>query len=189
MAQVLVTGMSGSKKRPPSSTNFVGGGTSRPTPTTTGGSCVAEHPDLIASFTVENQGRFYDRFEHVVLLGAPPEVLLQRVSTRTNDPYGKTNEHWAEIAGLRADRRTAPSARRDPRTRRATYRVRTRRCHREGGDRNILICRGVETGVIWFSFASDARLGQFAQTAPRRLPLPGAPSAPGAGRRGRIPTP
>jgi shikimate kinase len=60
---------------------------------------LAGHHEVIVSGTVENQGRFYDRFEHVVLLSAPLEVLFERVSTRTNNPYGKTIEQWAEIAG------------------------------------------------------------------------------------------
>jgi hypothetical protein len=30
---------------------------------------------VVVSGTVENQGRFYDRFEHVVLLSAPVQVL------------------------------------------------------------------------------------------------------------------
>lgn len=49
------------------------------------------------SGTVENQGRFYDRFHQVVLLSAPLEVLLQRVTHRIN-PYGRTPEHRADIA-------------------------------------------------------------------------------------------
>jgi shikimate kinase len=60
---------------------------------------LAQHPDVIVSGTVENQGRFYDRFEHVVLLRAPPAVLVERVSRRTNNPYGKTSEQRAEIVG------------------------------------------------------------------------------------------
>jgi dephospho-CoA kinase len=59
---------------------------------------LARHGDLVVSGTVENQGRFYDRFHHVVLLSAPLEVLLQRVSHRAN-PYGRTPEQRAEIAG------------------------------------------------------------------------------------------
>ena len=59
---------------------------------------LARHPDVTVSGTVENQARFYDRFEHVVLLSAPLEVLFERVSTRTNNPYGKTVEQRAEIA-------------------------------------------------------------------------------------------
>jgi shikimate kinase len=46
---------------------------------------------------VSNRGRFYDRFEHVVLLSAPIHVLLDRVRDRTNNPYGKTPEQQAAI--------------------------------------------------------------------------------------------
>lgn len=56
------------------------------------------HPDIVVGGTVENQGRFYDRFEHVVLLSAPLEVLLQRVADRTNNPYGKSSQERADIA-------------------------------------------------------------------------------------------
>ncbi len=55
------------------------------------------HHDLVVSGTVENQGRFYDRFDHVVLLSAPVKVLIERVATRTNNPYGRTAEQQAEI--------------------------------------------------------------------------------------------
>jgi thymidylate kinase len=44
------------------------------------------------SGTVSNQGRFYDRFDAVVLLSAPPDVLLERLSTRTTNDYGKSLE-------------------------------------------------------------------------------------------------
>lgn len=47
--------------------------------------------------TVENQGDFYDRFEHVVLLTAPLEVPLERCRTRTTNPYGRTPEQQADI--------------------------------------------------------------------------------------------
>jgi len=60
---------------------------------------LARHSDVIVSGTVENQGRFYDRFEHVVLLSAPLDVLFERVSSRTNNPYCATSEQRAEIAG------------------------------------------------------------------------------------------
>lgn len=36
-----------------------------------------------------NQGKFYDRFDHVVLLSAPPQVMLERLERRTNNPYAK----------------------------------------------------------------------------------------------------
>ena len=55
------------------------------------------HDDVVVSGTVENQGRFYDQFDHVVLLSAPVEVLIDRVSTRTNNPYGRSADQQAEI--------------------------------------------------------------------------------------------
>ncbi len=59
---------------------------------------LAEHCTVAVSGTAENQGRFYDRFEHVIYLWAPLEVLLDRVQSRTNNPYGKTAEQQADIA-------------------------------------------------------------------------------------------
>jgi dephospho-CoA kinase len=44
---------------------------------------------LYVSGCMANQGRFYDRFEAVVLLSAPPDVLLRRISRRTTNDYGK----------------------------------------------------------------------------------------------------
>ena len=55
------------------------------------------HPEVVVSGTVENQGRFYDQFEHIVLLSAPVEVLIDRVTTRTNNPYGRSADQQAEI--------------------------------------------------------------------------------------------
>lgn len=52
--------------------------------------------DVIVSGTAENQGGFYDRFEHVVLLSAPVDVLIDRVRHRAN-PYGRTLEQQREI--------------------------------------------------------------------------------------------
>ena len=58
---------------------------------------LASEPDLFVSGTVENQGTFYDRFDHVVLFSVPVDVLLRRVTERTNNPYGRTPEEQAEI--------------------------------------------------------------------------------------------
>ena len=58
---------------------------------------LATRRDVVVSGTVENQGRFYDRFDHVVLLSAPVEVLIERVARRSNNPYGRTPEQQAEI--------------------------------------------------------------------------------------------
>ncbi len=49
-------------------------------------------PTLYVSGTVSNQGRFYDRFDAVVLLSAPAELLLERIATRTTNDYGKSAE-------------------------------------------------------------------------------------------------
>jgi len=59
---------------------------------------LASHDTVAVSGTVRNQGVFYDRFEHVVLLSAPLDVLLERVAIRTNNPYGNTHAQRAEIA-------------------------------------------------------------------------------------------
>lgn len=64
---------------------------------------LAANRDIVISGTVENQGRFYDRFAHVVLLSAPVEILLQRVTHRTNNPYGTTPEQQDEIRHYTAE--------------------------------------------------------------------------------------
>lgn len=55
-------------------------------------------PDVVVSGTTQNQGRFYDRFAHVVLLSAPLAVLIERVTNRVTNPYGRAPEQRAEIA-------------------------------------------------------------------------------------------
>jgi dephospho-CoA kinase len=62
---------------------------------------------LYVSGTVSNQGRFYPRFDAVVLLSAPAEVLLERIGRRTTNDYGKSAEerelvltHLAEVEPL-----------------------------------------------------------------------------------------
>ncbi|MGO9342916.1 MAG: AAA family ATPase [Acidimicrobiales bacterium] len=44
-----------------------------------------------------NQGKFYRLFDHIVLLSAPPDVLLARIATRTGNPYGKDRDERALI--------------------------------------------------------------------------------------------
>ena len=46
---------------------------------------------------VRNQSMFYDRFDAVVLLSAPADVLLERVTRRRVNEYGKTQLERAEI--------------------------------------------------------------------------------------------
>jgi shikimate kinase len=59
---------------------------------------------LYVSGCVSNQGRFYDRFDAVVLLSAPAEVIIDRIETRTTNRYGKARserrlilEHLASV--------------------------------------------------------------------------------------------
>ena len=47
-------------------------------------------PTLFVSGCMSNQGKFYDRFDAIVLLSAPAEVTLERVDRRTTNDYGKT---------------------------------------------------------------------------------------------------
>jgi dephospho-CoA kinase len=56
-----------------------------------------EHGQLFVAGCKTNQGRFYSRFDHVVLLSAPVEVLLQRVAIRTSNRYGKNDHEKREI--------------------------------------------------------------------------------------------
>lgn len=53
--------------------------------------------DLLVAGTVENQGYFYDRFDHVVLLSAPEAIILERVQGRVTNPYGSTEAERTEI--------------------------------------------------------------------------------------------
>jgi hypothetical protein len=51
-----------------------------------------EGATLFVSGTVTNQGRFYDSFDAVVLLSAPPDVILERIATRTTNDWGRSDE-------------------------------------------------------------------------------------------------
>ncbi|GGL13122.1 AAA family ATPase [Mangrovihabitans endophyticus] len=58
---------------------------------------LAGHDVLVVSGTVDNQGRFYTRFDQVILLSAPLRVMRERIARRTTNPYGKTAAQMAEI--------------------------------------------------------------------------------------------
>ncbi|GAA1971551.1 AAA family ATPase [Terrabacter lapilli] len=58
---------------------------------------LSQHDTIAIAGTAQNQGRFYDRFEHVIYLRVPLQVLLDRVRTRTNNPYGKTADQRTDI--------------------------------------------------------------------------------------------
>lgn len=110
MARILVTGMSGAGKstllaelqrRGHLTVDTDYGGWTLPDGTWDEPRMAAlldAHTDVVVSGAVENQGRFYGRFDHVVLLYAPLDVLLDRTARRTDNPYGRTAGHRAEIA-------------------------------------------------------------------------------------------
>ena len=56
-----------------------------------------EEGGLFVAGCKSNQGKFYQQFDHVVLMSVPAEMLLARVMARTNNPYGKRPEERAAI--------------------------------------------------------------------------------------------
>jgi dephospho-CoA kinase len=52
---------------------------------------------LFLSGTSPNQGKFYPQCDHVIVLTAPAEVIIERLATRTNNPYGKRPEEVARV--------------------------------------------------------------------------------------------
>lgn len=47
----------------------------------------------------ENMGRFLPWFDHIVLLRAPADLLVERLRTRTNNSYGKHPDEVARVLG------------------------------------------------------------------------------------------
>jgi broad-specificity NMP kinase len=58
---------------------------------------------LFVSGCAPNQGKFYARFDHIVLLTAPPAVIADRLRTRTNNPFGKDPDQLARTLQLREE--------------------------------------------------------------------------------------
>jgi shikimate kinase len=54
---------------------------------------------LFVSGCAENQVKFYPQFDEIVLLSAPAAVLIERLATRTNNPYGKHPDELAAVLG------------------------------------------------------------------------------------------
>lgn len=55
---------------------------------------------LFLSGCAKNMGKFLPQFDHIVLLSAPVEIIVERLSTRTNNPYGKHPDEVARVLGL-----------------------------------------------------------------------------------------
>ena len=55
---------------------------------------------LFVSGCAENMGKFLPQFDHVILLSAPVDVVVARLSGRTNNPYGKHPDEIARVLRL-----------------------------------------------------------------------------------------
>ena len=56
---------------------------------------------LFVSGTSSNQAKFYPRFDRIVLLTAPAAVMVERMRTRTNNPFGKDPSDVARQLALK----------------------------------------------------------------------------------------
>jgi dephospho-CoA kinase len=52
---------------------------------------------LFIAGCASNQGLFYDRFDAVVLLSAPREIMLLRIAARSTNPFGKAAQEQQRI--------------------------------------------------------------------------------------------
>ena len=52
---------------------------------------------LFVQGCVRNQGKFYDRFDAIVLLSASADVILERIANRTTNDFGKASEERAQV--------------------------------------------------------------------------------------------
>jgi shikimate kinase len=55
---------------------------------------------LFLSGCASNMGQFLARFDHVILLSAPADVIVERLKRRTNNPYGKHPDEVARVLDL-----------------------------------------------------------------------------------------
>jgi len=55
---------------------------------------------LFLSGCATNMVKFLPQFDHVVLLSAPADVIIERLGTRTNNSYGKHPNEVARVLGL-----------------------------------------------------------------------------------------
>lgn len=55
---------------------------------------------LFLSGCAANMGKFLPQFDHVVLLSAPAEVIVERLATRTNNSYGQHPDEVARVLEL-----------------------------------------------------------------------------------------
>ena len=56
---------------------------------------------LFVSGCAANMGPFLPRFDHIVLLSAPPAVIVERLATRTSNAYGEHPDEVARVLRLK----------------------------------------------------------------------------------------
>ena len=54
---------------------------------------------MFVSGCATNQVKFYPQFDEIILFSAPAAVLVERLRTRTNNPYGKHPDELDEVLG------------------------------------------------------------------------------------------
>jgi shikimate kinase len=54
---------------------------------------------LFVGGCAENMGQFLTQFDHIVLLRAPADVLVERLRTRTTNAYGKQPDEVTRVLG------------------------------------------------------------------------------------------
>jgi shikimate kinase len=52
---------------------------------------------LFVSGCAENMSKFVSRFDHIVLLSAPADVIAERLRRRTNNQFGKRPEELGQV--------------------------------------------------------------------------------------------
>jgi dephospho-CoA kinase len=52
---------------------------------------------LFVAGCASNQGRFYARFDHIILLSAPSDVIVERLASRTTNLFGKKPGELAQV--------------------------------------------------------------------------------------------
>lgn len=55
---------------------------------------------LFLSGCAENMPKFFSQFDHIILLSASADVIVERLSTRTNNLYGKRADEIARVLRL-----------------------------------------------------------------------------------------
>ena len=73
---------------------------------------------LFVSGCAANMGKFLPQFDHVVLLSAPAEVIVERLATRTTNSLWEASRGGRAHVGVDGDRRAKAAPRRGSRDRR-----------------------------------------------------------------------